>query len=98
MAEDDWLSSFANDRLDWSLLKAFRDVARAGAFRQAALEQGISINTLRSRVDRVEHMAGRPLLHRSITGVAITAEGQLLLDVVDAMAAQLLTAPARTNL
>jgi DNA-binding transcriptional LysR family regulator len=83
----DWLSAFARDDVDWTALQAFRTVARAGSFRSGAVLAGLAINTLRKRVDDVERIAGRPLLIRSIQGVALTPDGKALLSKVDAMAA-----------
>jgi DNA-binding transcriptional LysR family regulator len=89
MCENEWLSAFSGERVDWSLLQAYRWVAHARSFRGAALETGISINTLRARVDRVEKLAGRKLLDRSVSGISVTGAGLALLELTDAVVAVL---------
>lgn len=90
---EDWISAFSRSCVDWTVLQALRHVARAGSFRAAAAESGVSINTLRGRVARAERIAARPLLMRSVVGVEPTVEGRALLDRVAAMAAVLAAGP-----
>lgn len=87
MAQTDWLSSVANNRQDWSLLKSFWDVARIGSLRGAAVEQKLSINTVRSRIERLERTTKHALFDRSIRGMSLTQHGQELYRMVDLMAA-----------
>lgn len=83
---DDWLSVFVNDKIDWNILQAVRIVGRIGTFRGAAVHSGMSINTLRGRVARAEHLAQRPIFTRSLEGVSPTLEGDVLLGRIEAMA------------
>jgi DNA-binding transcriptional LysR family regulator len=84
---EDWISAFSGPRLDWTVLQAFRHVAQAGSFRSGSAAAGVSINTLRERVAHAERIAARPLLTRSVAGTVVTADGLILLGLVDAMAA-----------
>ena len=86
---ESWIAKFASPRIDWTVLQAFRYVATSGSFRAASISGGISLNTLRARVGEAERLAGRPLLERTIAGVTVTADGRILLDRVEAMAALL---------
>jgi len=85
----DWIASFTRDRFNWAELQAFRDVARTGSFRGAAIASEMSINTIRSRVRHLEKLSGRPLFERSVQGSIVTPHGKTLLDRVDRMAAAL---------
>jgi DNA-binding transcriptional LysR family regulator len=71
----------AIDRLSWDMLRLFLAVAEAGSFRSAAVIVGISINTLRSKVDRLETQMAEPLLRRSVEGVEPTQAGHELLKI-----------------
>jgi DNA-binding transcriptional LysR family regulator len=63
-------------RVRWDDLKAFLAVCDALSFRAAAVASGLSVNTLRRRVDRLEEEAGATLLRRDIQGVTLTDAGQ----------------------
>lgn len=79
--------------LDWNLLQSVLTVARARSYRQAA--QRISINTLRSRIERLERATGKKLFDTSVSGVAPTAHGLAIIEAaasIETIIAQVLQA------
>jgi len=74
-------SGSAVDRASWDNLRLFLAVAEAGSFRSAAVRAAVSINTIRSKVDRLERRIGTPLLKRSVEGVALTQDGREMLQI-----------------
>jgi DNA-binding transcriptional LysR family regulator len=73
------------DRLPWDNLRLFLAVAEAGSFRSAATLAGVSINTIRSKVDWLERQIGGALLRRSVEGVALTQDGRELVQIAREM-------------
>lgn len=69
------------ERLPWDNLRLFLAVAEAGSFRSAAVLAGVSINTIRSKVERLERQIGGALLRRSVEGVALTQDGREILQI-----------------
>ncbi len=65
---------------DWDAAHAFLDVVRKGSFRAAAEHLGMSVNSLRRRVDELEHALGATLITRHVDGVRITSEGERVLQ------------------
>ncbi|PXA96588.1 hypothetical protein DMC47_17275 [Nostoc sp. 3335mG] len=63
-------------RVRWDDLKAFLAVCDALSFRAAAVASGLSVNTLRRRVERLEEEAGATLLRRDVQGVTLTDAGE----------------------
>jgi len=74
-----------SERLPWDNLRLFLAVAEAGSFRSAAVLAGVSINTIRSKVERLERQIGGPLLRRSVEGVALTQDGREILQIAREM-------------
>lgn len=74
-------------RLPWDDLRLFLAVAEAGSFRSAAVLAGVSINTIRSKVERLERQIGGALLRRSVEGVALTQDGREILQIAREMRA-----------
>ena len=62
--------------LDLSWLEALVATVEHGSFQSAALKQGVSRGTLRSRVEALEAHVGVPLLVRTIRGVELTDAGR----------------------
>lgn len=75
------------DRLSWDTLRLLLALADAGSFRSAALVAGVSLNTIRSKIDRLERQFGTPLLRRSVEGARLTQEGHELVAIARQMAA-----------
>lgn len=87
-----WNAQAARDlarRIRGDDLKLYLAVCDALGFRAAALITGMSINTLRRRIERLEAEAGAPLLQRDFQGITPTAAGMEFLA-----AARALIAPA----
>lgn len=61
--------------LGWDDLRIFSYLAEAGSFRAAAIKLKISVNTVRTKVGRIEDRIGEALLIRSFDGVRLTAAG-----------------------
>lgn len=62
--------------MDWDAVKVVLAVADRQSFRQAALDLGRSVNTLRGVVDRLEDQFGFPVFHRHVDGAKLTVEGR----------------------
>jgi DNA-binding transcriptional LysR family regulator len=75
------------DRLSWDTMRLLLALAEAGSFRAAALTAGVSLNTIRTKIDRLERQFGTPLLRRSVEGVTLTQEGHELVSIARQMAA-----------
>jgi DNA-binding transcriptional LysR family regulator len=65
----------------WDDLHLVKIVAVAESFRQAAIKLGCSVNTVRSRVQRLEKALGTILFKRSREGIALSEDGLVILDV-----------------
>jgi DNA-binding transcriptional LysR family regulator len=61
---------------DWDSIRVFIAVAESESFRQAVERLGLSLNTVRRTVQRLEDQLGFPLLHRDAEGVSLTPEGR----------------------
>ena len=75
------------DRLAWDNLRLLLALADAGSFRSAATLAGVALNTMRSKIDRLEVQFGTPLLVRSVEGVRLTQEGYELVAIARQMQA-----------
>jgi DNA-binding transcriptional LysR family regulator len=64
--------------LDWSDLQYLLAVGRTGSLRAAAKERGVSVNTVRSHLERLEAAHGARLLKRSNAGAALTEAGTIV--------------------
>lgn len=70
---------------DWENLRVFLEVARRGSFRSAAIGLGTTVNSVRYRIDKLEHQIGAPLFTRHVDGVRPTAEGDRVLSCATEM-------------
>jgi len=77
----------ALDRLSWENLRLLLALADSGSFRSAAAIGGVSLNTIRSKIDRLERQFGTALLTRSVEGTRMTQEGEELVAIARQMAA-----------
>jgi DNA-binding transcriptional LysR family regulator len=75
------------DRLSWDNLRLFLVVAEAGSFRAAANTAGVSLNTIRTKIERLEKQIGGPLFRRSVEGVTLTQDGHELVSITREMRA-----------
>ena len=74
--------------LDLALLRNFTIVARTGSISLASLEVGRTQSALSMQMHRLEDMIGHALLHRSGSGVRLTAAGEKLLAHAAALLAR----------
>lgn len=84
--------------LELTLLRSFVAAVRAGSISRAATALGHTQPALSQQLRKLENVVGRPLLHRSSTGVAPTRAGEELLPYAErilALSAQALTESGR---
>ena len=74
--------------LDLALLRNFAVVARTGSISLASLQVGRTQSALSMQMQRLEDMLGQALLHRSGSGVRLTAAGEKLLAHADSLLAR----------
>lgn len=82
--------------LNWDDLNFFRSIASERSFRRAAARLKLSVNTIRARVDRLEHALGMTLFNRGRDGLSLSIEGMTALDIVlelDAVIGRLIPRP-----
>jgi len=70
---------------DWQSIRVFLVLERSGSFRAAASKLGVSVNSVRRRIDDLEAQIGAPLLTRHVDGIRLTAEGQAILESASRM-------------
>ncbi|MFD0634855.1 LysR family transcriptional regulator [Catenulispora yoronensis] len=69
--------------LDTTLLRSFVTAVRAGSISRAAVALGHTQPALSQQLRKLEHTVGRPLLHRSPSGVSPTRAGEELLPYAE---------------
>ena len=60
-------------------LRAFAAIAHRKSFRRAALDLGVSVSSLSTRIRALEQTLGIGLLHRTTRSVGLTEAGEQLL-------------------
>ena len=75
------------DRISWDNMRLLLVLSEAGSFRSAAIVAGISLNTIRSKIYRLERQIGGPLIRRSVEGVTLTQDGHELVSIARQMRA-----------
>jgi len=63
---------------DWNDLRYFLAVGEGGSLRAAAKQLGVSVNTVRAHIERLERTRGTHLLKRSNAGAALTEAGTIV--------------------
>jgi DNA-binding transcriptional LysR family regulator len=76
--------TFAN-RVDWNLLRTFVEIVRAGGVGAAARKLNKQQPSISAALRRLEDQVGTQLLHRSSTGVQMTAAGEALMSLCEEM-------------
>lgn len=61
--------------ISWDDLRLFLDVATERSLRAAATRAGVAVNTVRTKVARLEDKIGEPLIVRGYNGVRLTPSG-----------------------
>ena len=69
--------------MDIRQLEMFRAVAEEGSFTRAASRLHVSQSAVSRQLQLLEAELGGPLLHRSVKGVTLTPEGELLLSTAN---------------
>jgi DNA-binding transcriptional LysR family regulator len=77
----------ALDKLSWDNMRLLLVLSEAGSFRSAATCAGVSLNTIRSKIERLERQIGGPLVKRSVEGVTLTQDGHELVSIARQMRA-----------
>jgi DNA-binding transcriptional LysR family regulator len=75
------------DKISWDNMRLLLILSEAGSFRSAAIVAGISLNTIRSKIDRLERQIGTNLIRRSVEGVTLTQDGYELVSIAKQMRA-----------
>jgi DNA-binding transcriptional LysR family regulator len=78
-------SAAAANNYRWDDLKLFLMAAEAGSLRAAARLAGCAINTIRNRIEQLEHDLGIVLCKRTADGLVLTPEGFELASIARAM-------------
>lgn len=73
------------DRVHWDDLDVFRKLGDVTSLRRASTLLKLSLNTIRSRIDRLEADLGTRLFVRDRDGLKITAEGRIVLQIANDM-------------
>src|SRR5579863_2097845 len=77
--------SFDLSQADWDDLRLFRVILQNGSLRAAATLEGVTVNTVRSRLTRLEQALARPLMRRTTRGVSLTEAGGQLAETIGEM-------------
>lgn len=66
--------------MDWETIRIFITVAQTRSIREAALQIGCSIKTVRSHLESLENMVGALLFVRDTRGAQLTETGQMIFE------------------
>lgn len=66
--------------MDWETIRIFITVAQTRSIREAALQIGCSIKTIRSHLESLENMVGALLFARDTRGALLTETGQMIFE------------------
>ena len=69
------------DKVNWHDLNMMSHLSEAQSLRKAGLRLGVSVNTIRARLARLEQAMGTVLFARSRKGLQITEEGRAVLRI-----------------
>lgn len=72
-------------RVDWNLMRTFVDIVRAGGIGAAARQLNRQQPSISAALKRLEEHVGATLLHRTATGVEMTAAGKALMALCEDM-------------
>lgn len=67
------------DRLDWNTVRVIVAVAEAGSITAAARVTGLSVNSMRRAIERLEQQYGVQVFHRETRGARLTDEGRRII-------------------
>lgn len=80
-----------SDSFDWNVLRSFLAVARLGRLTTAAQQLRVDHSTLGRRIKALEASLGAQLFRRSVSGYALTTQGERLLAAAESMESTALT-------
>jgi len=72
-------------RVDWNLMRTFVDIVRAGGIGAAARRLNKQQPSISAALKRLEEHVGATLLHRTATGVEMTAAGRAMMALCEDM-------------
>jgi len=72
-------------RVDWNLMRTFIDIVRAGGIGAAARQLNRQQPSISAALKRLEDHVGTTLLHRTATGVEMTAAGKAMMALCEDM-------------
>lgn len=72
-------------RVDWNLMRTFVDIVRAGGIGAAARQLNRQQPSISAALKRLEDHVGTTLLHRTATGVEMTAAGKAMMALCEDM-------------
>ena len=72
-------------RVDWNLMRTFVDIVRAGGIGAAARQLNRQQPSISAALKRLEEHVGTTLLHRTATGVEMTAAGKAMMSLCEDM-------------
>jgi DNA-binding transcriptional LysR family regulator len=72
-------------RVDWNLMRTFVDIVRAGGIGAAARRLNRQQPSISAALKRLEDHVGTALLHRTATGVEMTAAGKAMMALCEDM-------------
>jgi len=72
-------------RVDWNLMRTFVDIVRAGGIGAAARQLNKQQPSISAALKRLEDHVGATLLHRTATGVEMTAAGKAMMALCEDM-------------
>lgn len=72
-------------RVDWNLMRTFVDIVRAGGIGAAARKLNRQQPSISAALKRLEDHVGTTLLHRTATGVEMTAAGKAMMALCEDM-------------
>lgn len=72
-------------RVDWNLMRTFVDIVRAGGIGAAARQLNRQQPSISAALKRLEDHVGASLLHRTATGVEMTAAGKAMMALCEDM-------------
>lgn len=72
-------------RVDWNLMRTFVEIVRAGGIGAAARKLNRQQPSISAALKRFEEHVGTTLLHRTATGVEVTAAGKAVLELCEDM-------------
>lgn len=72
-------------RVDWNLMRTFVDIVRAGGIGAAARQLNKQQPSISAALKRLEDHVGATLLHRSASGVEMTAAGKAMMALCEDM-------------